>query len=92
MLPYYCYPTIAAASVVLEPSLLQVGSGYSLAELRSLGLKLKPHWKLFDTKRPPDCIILAPGFKASPSICPFVAMDKMFHSTYINKRISFLAQ
>jgi len=47
---------------------LQVGSGYSLAELRDLGLKLKPYWKPFDTKRPPDCILLAPGFKEKPDL------------------------
>lgn len=41
----------------------QVGSGYSLEELRDLGMKLKPHWKPFNTKRPPDCVLLAPGFK-----------------------------
>ena len=45
---------------------LQVGSGYTMGELRELGHKLKPHWKKFDTKWPPDCIIIAPGFRVSP--------------------------
>lgn len=84
------YPTVAAAFMLFGPSSLQVGSGYSLTELRSLGLKLKPHWKPFDTKRPPDCIILAPGFKASPlTVCPFVAMDKMSHSMYKHNTFHF---
>lgn len=42
---------------------LQVGSGYSLAELKDLGMKLKPYWKCFNTKSPPESVLLAPGFK-----------------------------
>ena len=32
-------------------------------ELRELGHKLKPYWRKFDTKRPPESVILVPGFK-----------------------------
>ena len=48
---------------------IQVGSGYTLAELKDLGQKLKPHWKSFNTKRPPDCVLLAPGFKVGGALC-----------------------
>lgn len=49
---------------------MKVGSGYTLAELKDLGMKLKPHWKPFNTKRPPDCVLLAPGFKVDQFIIP----------------------
>lgn len=44
-------------------ALFQVGSGYTMSELKDLGLKLKPFWKKFDVKRPPESVLLAKGFK-----------------------------
>ena len=32
-------------------------------------MKLKPHWKRFNTKNPPDCVLLAPGFKVLLLYC-----------------------
>ena len=52
--------------VTLPP--LQVGSGYTLAELRDLGLKLKPYWQKFDTRRPPECLLLPPGHSERPDL------------------------
>lgn len=36
-----------------------------MVELRALGQKLKPHWRQFDTRNPPSCVLLANGFKVS---------------------------
>ncbi|RMX43103.1 hypothetical protein pdam_00006836 [Pocillopora damicornis] len=44
-------------------SFCKVGSGYTINELRELDQQLRPHWNAFDTKKPPESIILAPGFK-----------------------------
>lgn len=54
-----CKATLATTVLILQ----QVGSGYSMAELKDLGLKLKPFWKKFDVKHPPECVLLAKGFK-----------------------------
>ena len=32
-------------------------------ELHELDQLLHPHWRPFDTKRPPETVILAPGYK-----------------------------
>jgi DNA ligase-4 len=45
-----------------------VGSGYTLTELRDLGLKLKPHWQKFDAKRVPDCLALPAGSREKPDV------------------------
>lgn len=34
-------------------------------ELHELDQLLRPHWKPFDTKKPPESVILAPGYKVS---------------------------
>ena len=47
----------------------KVGSGYTMNELHELDQLLRPHWKPFDTKNPPESIILAPGFKVSKQPC-----------------------
>ena len=44
-------------------SLHQVGSGYSLKELKALGDTLNPHWRKFDANRLPENIMLTPGLK-----------------------------
>lgn len=49
-------------------SFCKVGTGYTMSELKDLGLKLKPYWKKFDTKRPPECVLLAKGFKEKPDL------------------------
>ncbi|XP_064401547.1 DNA ligase 4-like isoform X2 [Halichondria panicea] len=65
---------VALPSVVPggRPSVFQsfckVGSGYSLTELREVGAKLKPHWRPFNTKSPPESVVLAPGFKERPDL------------------------
>lgn len=41
----------------------QVGSGYTMNELHELDQQLRPHWQAFDTKKPPESVILAPGYK-----------------------------
>ncbi|CAI8009872.1 DNA ligase 4 [Geodia barretti] len=55
-----------------KPSIFQsfckVGSGYTLTELRDLGLKLKPHWQKFDGKRVPDCLALPAGSREKPDV------------------------
>lgn len=67
-----CYKPFIIAAVRLIPlskvavllcTSMQVGTGYTMSELKDLGLKLKPYWKKFDTKRPPECVLLAKGFK-----------------------------
>ena len=40
-----------------------------MSELKDLGLKLKPYWKKFDPKRPPESVVLAPGFRVSELNC-----------------------
>ena len=32
-------------------------------ELRQLGRQLKPYWKVYNPKKPPDCLVLASGHK-----------------------------
>jgi len=50
-----------------------VGSGYTINELKDLGVKLKPHWKKFDEKRPPTTVLLPPGFKVhTPAFLVFI--------------------
>eukprot|EP00731_Ephydatia_muelleri_P033439 Em0029g45a len=49
-------------------SFCKVGSGYTMVELRALGQKLKPHWRQFDTRNPPSCVLLANGFKEKPDL------------------------
>lgn len=49
-------------------SFCKVGSGYTINELRELDQQLRPHWNAFDTKKPPESIILAPGFKEKPDV------------------------
>ncbi|PFX16725.1 DNA ligase 4 [Stylophora pistillata] len=49
-------------------SFCKVGSGYTMNELRELDQQLRPHWNAFDTKKPPEHIILAPGFKEKPDV------------------------
>ena len=41
-----------------------------MSELRELGHKLKPYWQKFDTKHPPESILLAPGYKVHIKIWP----------------------
>ena len=48
-------------------TIFQVGSGYTMSELKDLGLKLKPFWRKFDVKRPPESVLLAKGFKVPSS-------------------------
>ena len=31
-------------------------------------MKLKAHWRQFDTRKSPDSIVLAPGFKEKPDL------------------------
>ncbi|XP_064626451.1 DNA ligase 4-like [Lineus longissimus] len=47
-------------------SFCKVGSGYSKKELFEFNRKLASHWKPFDKKNPPRCIVLASGFKEKP--------------------------
>jgi len=37
-------------------------------ELHELDQLLRPHWKPFDTKNPPQSVILAPGYKEKPDV------------------------
>ena len=67
--------------VIISFTDFQVGSGYTMSELKDLGQKLKPFWKKFDTKRPPESIVLASGFKVGDighSMHNYAAMLKMF--------------
>ncbi|ESP05690.1 hypothetical protein LOTGIDRAFT_181463 [Lottia gigantea] len=47
-------------------SFCKVGSGYSKKELSDFNKKLADHWQVFDKRNPPDCLILAAGFKEKP--------------------------
>jgi len=42
---------------------IQVGSGYTMNELRELGRQLQPYWKVYNPKKPPECLLLAAGHK-----------------------------
>ncbi|XP_041359150.1 DNA ligase 4-like [Gigantopelta aegis] len=47
-------------------SFCKVGSGYTKKQLSEFNLKLAEHWKVFDKKNPPSCVVLASGFKEKP--------------------------
>ena len=32
-------------------------------ELRQLGRQLQPYWKVYNPKKPPECLVLASGHK-----------------------------
>ncbi|XP_067047572.1 DNA ligase 4-like [Acropora muricata] len=49
-------------------SFCKVGTGYTMNELHELDQLLHPHWRPFDTKRPPETVILAPGYKEKPDV------------------------
>ncbi|KAK2560071.1 DNA ligase 4 [Acropora cervicornis] len=49
-------------------SFCKVGTGYTTNELHELDQLLHPHWRPFDTKRPPETVILAPGYKEKPDV------------------------
>ena len=46
----------------------QVGSGYTMDELRQLGRQLQPYWKVYNPKKPPECLVLAAGHKVGRNI------------------------
>lgn len=39
-----------------------------MKELRDLVEQLNPHWRKYDTNKPPKNLVLAPGFKVSRSV------------------------
>ncbi len=41
----------------------KVGSGYSINELKELCRQLHPHWRKFDTNKPPSIIEFPRGYK-----------------------------
>ncbi|XP_073251496.1 DNA ligase 4-like [Porites lutea] len=49
-------------------SFCKVGSGYTMNELHELGQMLHANWKPFDTKNPPESIVLATGYKEKPDV------------------------
>lgn len=49
-------------------SVAKVGSGYSQQELDQLRAKLTNKWKVYDVRRPPQSVVLAPGHKEKPDL------------------------
>ncbi|CAN7940810.1 unnamed protein product [Ixodes hexagonus] len=49
-------------------SCAKVGSGYSDSELDQLRSRLTPKWKVYDPRRPPERVVLAPGHKERPDL------------------------
>ncbi|XP_065897200.1 DNA ligase 4-like isoform X2 [Dysidea avara] len=49
-------------------SFCKVGSGYTMNELRELGRQLQPYWKVYNPKKPPECLLLAAGHKEKPDL------------------------
>ncbi|KAH6934390.1 hypothetical protein HPB50_024031 [Hyalomma asiaticum] len=49
-------------------SVAKVGSGYSRQELDDLLAKLTSKWKVYDPKKPPEKLVLAPGHKEKPDL------------------------
>ncbi|KAH7957147.1 hypothetical protein HPB52_015665 [Rhipicephalus sanguineus] len=49
-------------------SVAKVGSGYSLQELDDLLAKLTSKWKVYNPKKPPEKLVLAPGHKEKPDL------------------------
>ncbi|XP_068735127.1 DNA ligase 4-like [Montipora capricornis] len=49
-------------------SFCKVGTGYTMNELNELHQLLHPYWRPFDTKKPPDSVILASGYKEKPDV------------------------
>ena len=50
----------------LTNACLQVGSGYTKKQLAEFNQRLAEHWRPFDKRQPPHCILLASGFKEKP--------------------------
>ncbi|KAH8039284.1 hypothetical protein HPB51_005530 [Rhipicephalus microplus] len=49
-------------------SVAKVGSGYSSQELDDLLAKLTSKWKVYNPKKPPEKLVLAPGHKEKPDL------------------------
>ncbi|KAG0420103.1 hypothetical protein HPB47_003677 [Ixodes persulcatus] len=49
-------------------SVAKVGSGYSDSELEQLRSRLTPKWKVYDPRKPPERVVLAPGHKEKPDL------------------------
>ncbi|XP_076463012.1 LOW QUALITY PROTEIN: DNA ligase 4-like [Babylonia areolata] len=59
-------PTEDGSDPEVFHSFCKVGSGYSKKQLAEFNQRLADHWQPFDKRNPPQCLILAPGFRERP--------------------------